>query len=53
MHHASGYEEQKLAPQNPGILSAVPTPSRFDSDEHRITMRSHITAAQRTLRTSG
>ncbi|KAG0412165.1 hypothetical protein HPB47_010704 [Ixodes persulcatus] len=36
---------RKLALQNPGILGSIPTPARFDLDEHRTGVRSCITTA--------
>ncbi|KAG0420153.1 hypothetical protein HPB47_003643 [Ixodes persulcatus] len=34
-HTRSEHVERKLALQNPGILASIPTPARFDLDEHR------------------
>ncbi|KAG0427907.1 hypothetical protein HPB47_025082 [Ixodes persulcatus] len=34
-HTSSEHVERKLALYNPGILGSIPTPARFDLDEHR------------------
>ncbi|KAG0415375.1 hypothetical protein HPB47_007453 [Ixodes persulcatus] len=45
--------ERKFALQNPGILGSIPTPARYDLDEHRTCVRSCITTAWCTLKTPG
>ncbi|KAG0424443.1 hypothetical protein HPB47_028380 [Ixodes persulcatus] len=52
-HTSSEHVERKLALQNPGILGSIPTPARFDLDEHRTGVRSCITTAWCTLKTTG
>ncbi|KAG0445159.1 hypothetical protein HPB47_019050 [Ixodes persulcatus] len=53
VHTSSEHVERKLALQNPGILGSIPTPARFDLDEHRTGVRSCITTAWCTLKTPG
>ncbi|KAG0444070.1 hypothetical protein HPB47_014208, partial [Ixodes persulcatus] len=50
-HTRSEHVERKLALQNPGILGSIPTPARFDLNEHRAGVRSCITTAWCTLKT--
>ncbi|KAG0431992.1 hypothetical protein HPB47_021306 [Ixodes persulcatus] len=52
-HTSSEHVERKLALQNPGILGSIPTPARFDLDQHRTGVRSCITTAWCTLKTPG
>ncbi|KAG0425090.1 hypothetical protein HPB47_027720 [Ixodes persulcatus] len=43
----------KACAAEPGILGSIPTPARFDLDEHRTGVRSCITTALCTLKTPG
>ncbi|KAG0433468.1 hypothetical protein HPB47_019879 [Ixodes persulcatus] len=52
-HTSSEHVERKLALQNPEILGSIPTPARFDLDEHRTGVWSCITTAWCTLKTPG